>query len=323
MPVRVSPTERIRHQIDDLFAQDRELAEILEEVARLGVRLLMQTAIEAEVTEFFGRERYRGHGERIPAGKPQWALPDHHQDHDRAGDHRPAEAARHRRGVRLPALGSGVPYQRAGEPGHRRVRAGPVGPGRGGRPSRRLGRGGGDLEVDGAGSARPSRTASTAGRPGISDMSLEYLYLDGSHFRMHEGLRAEPVLAAWGITSEGRPVLIGLEPGASSRPTPGKGSWPTSWPAVCARRCWSSPTAPRSDSGGRLASPTACANVAPSTGPATSWPKCRPGTSPRSRPPTGSSSTPRTWRPPPGRAWIDRRPVGEMADRYASSYPAA
>jgi transposase-like protein len=32
---------------------------------------------------------------------------------------------------------------------------------------------------------------------------------------MHEGSRAEPVLAAWGITSEGRPVLIGLEPGSS------------------------------------------------------------------------------------------------------------
>ena len=49
----------------------------------------------------------------------------------------------------------------------------------------------------------------------LSNISLEYLYLDGSHFRMHEGSRAEPVLAAWGITTEGRPVLVGLEPGAS------------------------------------------------------------------------------------------------------------
>ena len=79
----------------------------------------------------------------------------------------------------------------------------------------------------------------------LSDISLEYLFLDGSHFRMHEGSRAEPVLAAWGITAEGRPVLVGLEPGASrSRPTPGKDSW-TAWSAaVCAPRCWSSPTAP-------------------------------------------------------------------------------
>ena len=36
------PTERIRAHIDELFAADRPLPEILEEVARLGARLLMQ-----------------------------------------------------------------------------------------------------------------------------------------------------------------------------------------------------------------------------------------------------------------------------------------
>jgi putative transposase len=59
VPVRVSPTDRIRHHIDDLFAQDRPLPEILEEVARLGAQLLMQAALEAEVTEFLGRDRYQ------------------------------------------------------------------------------------------------------------------------------------------------------------------------------------------------------------------------------------------------------------------------
>jgi putative transposase len=58
VPVRVSPTDRIRRHIDDLFAQDRPLPEILEEVARLGAQLLMQAALEAEVTEFLGRDRY-------------------------------------------------------------------------------------------------------------------------------------------------------------------------------------------------------------------------------------------------------------------------
>jgi putative transposase len=57
--VRVSPTERIRARIDELFGQDRELPEILEEVARLGAQLLMQAALEAEVTEFLGRDRYQ------------------------------------------------------------------------------------------------------------------------------------------------------------------------------------------------------------------------------------------------------------------------
>ncbi len=59
MPVRVSATDRIRTKIDALFAEDRELPEILEEVARLGAQLLMQAALEAEVTEFIGRERYQ------------------------------------------------------------------------------------------------------------------------------------------------------------------------------------------------------------------------------------------------------------------------
>ena len=51
-----------RAEIDDLFGSERELGDVLEEVARLGVRLLTQTAIETEVTEFPGRERY-SHGE--------------------------------------------------------------------------------------------------------------------------------------------------------------------------------------------------------------------------------------------------------------------
>jgi len=59
VPVRVSATDRIRSKIDALFAEDRELPEILEEVARLGAQLLMQAALEAEITEFLGRGRYQ------------------------------------------------------------------------------------------------------------------------------------------------------------------------------------------------------------------------------------------------------------------------
>ncbi|AGP63664.1 transposase, mutator type [Mycobacterium intracellulare subsp. yongonense 05-1390] len=59
MPARVSPTDRVRAKIDELFASDRELPEILEEVARLGAQLLMQAALKAEVTEFLGRDRYQ------------------------------------------------------------------------------------------------------------------------------------------------------------------------------------------------------------------------------------------------------------------------
>jgi hypothetical protein len=39
--------ERARAEIDERFASDRDLASMLEDVARLTVRLLMQTALEA------------------------------------------------------------------------------------------------------------------------------------------------------------------------------------------------------------------------------------------------------------------------------------
>jgi putative transposase len=56
---RVSPSEKIRARIDALFAGSRELVEIIEDVARLGAQLIIQTAVEAEVTEFLGRARYQ------------------------------------------------------------------------------------------------------------------------------------------------------------------------------------------------------------------------------------------------------------------------
>ena len=59
MSNRVSPTERIRAEIDALFDGSRELGEVMEEVARLGARLIIQTAMEAEVDVFLGRDRYQ------------------------------------------------------------------------------------------------------------------------------------------------------------------------------------------------------------------------------------------------------------------------
>jgi len=44
-------------------------------------------------------------------------------------------------------------------------------------------------------------------------VKLDYLFLDAGFFRMHSGSPAEPVLAAWGITTGGKPAFIGLGPG--------------------------------------------------------------------------------------------------------------
>jgi len=66
---RVSPTERVRADIDQLFASERDLGDVLEEVARLGVRLLMQTALELRSPSSWGRERY-ARGDRAHEGSP-------------------------------------------------------------------------------------------------------------------------------------------------------------------------------------------------------------------------------------------------------------
>jgi len=57
--VRVSPTEKIRAEIDALFGGERELGEVIEDIARLGARLIIQSALEAEVEVFLGRARYQ------------------------------------------------------------------------------------------------------------------------------------------------------------------------------------------------------------------------------------------------------------------------
>jgi len=54
---RVSPAERLRVQIDEVFVGGHDLVRAVEEVARLGAQLL-QSAVEAEVAAFLGRDRY-------------------------------------------------------------------------------------------------------------------------------------------------------------------------------------------------------------------------------------------------------------------------
>ena len=58
MAPRVSPTEVIRAQIHDLFSSEGDLLSVLEQVARLSVRLTFQSVVEEVVCDELGRERY-------------------------------------------------------------------------------------------------------------------------------------------------------------------------------------------------------------------------------------------------------------------------
>ena len=208
---RVSPTERIRADIDGLFSSQRDLAEVLEEVGRMATRLVMQAAIEAEVTEFLGRDRY-ARGERTREGSRNGYAPVTVKT--TAG---PVELSRPKlRGTddafasRL--FGKGVTKTNALES---LVIAGYV-----------RGLSNRDIEatLSDALGEEAALSRSTVNRvcqtikdefdawvsQTLKDVELEYLYVDASHFRYHQGARAEPVLCAWGITTDGKPVFLAL-----------------------------------------------------------------------------------------------------------------
>jgi putative transposase len=52
----------------------------------------------------------------------------------------------------------------------------------------------------------------------LSDVELDHLFVDASHFKMHDGARSEPVLVAYGITTTGDPVFLHLD-GVSAEST--------------------------------------------------------------------------------------------------------
>src|SRR3954465_6500841 len=55
---KVVPSERFRRELDDVLAGVEGEADPLERIGRLGARLILQQALEDELTEFLGRARY-------------------------------------------------------------------------------------------------------------------------------------------------------------------------------------------------------------------------------------------------------------------------
>jgi putative transposase len=217
---RVSPMDRVRADIDQLFASERPLTEILEDVGRLGVRLLFQTAVEAEVEAFLDRGRYQRRDEDSPSGSRNGYQPpstvkttmgpvELQRPKLRDTDERFCSAL----------FGSGVTRTNALEA---LVISGWV-------------RGLSDRDIEAALGevlgAEAALSRSTVSRicqairdefaawssRRLDEVTLDYLFLDASNFKMHPNAPAEPVLAAWGIDTAGKPVFIGLAPaGAES-----------------------------------------------------------------------------------------------------------
>src|SRR3954466_6763773 len=55
---KVVPSERFRREFDELLADVDAEADPIERIGRLGARLILQQALEDEVSEFLGRARY-------------------------------------------------------------------------------------------------------------------------------------------------------------------------------------------------------------------------------------------------------------------------
>jgi putative transposase len=216
---RVSPTDRLRREIDEVFASGVDLAGAVEQVARLGAQLLLQAALEAEVTTFLGRDRYErtATAEDGRAGMRNGYCPTTVKT--TAGPvtlQRPKLRGTTER-FASQLFGVGVTRTNALES---LVIAGFV-------------RGLSVRDVEAALLDALGETAtvskSTVSRVceqikdefeawssrRLDDVTLDYLFLDGSHFKYHANAGAEPVLAAWGIDTDGKPVFIGLDAASS------------------------------------------------------------------------------------------------------------
>jgi len=216
MPRRVSPIESVRADIDEVFGSGRPIEECLEELMRHSVRLVLQQVLEDEVTVWLGRSwnsrseperagQRNGRGDltiKTTAGPVELKRPKLRNTTERFASQ---------------LLGKGV------------VRSAPL-------EALVISawvRGLSDRDIEallgealGPEAALSKSTASricahlktefeTFRNRDLSGIELDYLFLDGSHFKMHDGTKAEPIMVAYGITTVGRPVLVAVEPAAA------------------------------------------------------------------------------------------------------------
>src|SRR5450755_771148 len=215
---KVVPSERLRRELDDVLSGIGEEQDPVEAVARLGARLILQQALEDEVTDFVGRARYErveGQGEVIY--RNGFAEPS--TVRTTSGPtviERPRVRDATRVGFESEVLGKGVARTHALEAlivcsflrglSVRDVEAA-------------LEECFGEQVIGKSTVARvckdtAARYAAWCERD-LSEHDLVYLYLDAIYLKLRpDDEPAEGVLVAWGITLEGRKVLLGLQLGS-------------------------------------------------------------------------------------------------------------
>jgi transposase-like protein len=213
VPSRIPASERTSQKLDELLTQGVAEGDARAELIKLAVRKIVEEALEAEVAEAVGRDYYEN-GAAPGAG---------YRNGYRRGRRRTAEGP----------IEYGVPQvaDRA-EPFVSRVRARVAG--RTAELERLAiemfarGLSTRDIEAafrDDTGASVLSRTAVSQvterlwqeyeafATRDLSEFAVAYFFVDGVAERLHAGMPREAVLCAWGITEDGRKVLLHLAPG--------------------------------------------------------------------------------------------------------------
>jgi len=215
---KVVPSERLRRELDDVLAGIDQEQDPIEAVARLGARLILQQALEDEVTGFLGRARYeRADGGEEVIYRNGFAEPS--TVRTTSGPtviERPRIRNASSVGFESQVLGKGVARTHALEAlvicsflrglSVRDVEAA-------------LQECFGEQVIGKSTVARvckdvAARYAAWCERD-LCEHDLVYLYLDAIYLKLRPTDEpAEGVLVAWGITLEGQKVLLGLQLGS-------------------------------------------------------------------------------------------------------------
>lgn len=215
---KVVPSERLRRELDDVLNGIAEEQDPIEAVARLGARLILQQALEDEVSDFVGRARYqRADGGEGVIYRNGFAEPSTVRTTSGATViERPRVRNANAVGFASQVLGKGVARTHALEAlvicsflrglSVRDVEAA-------------LEETFGEQVISKSTVARvckdvAARYAAWCERD-LSVHDLVYLYLDAIYLKLRPTDEpAEGVLVAWGITLEGQKVLLGLQLGS-------------------------------------------------------------------------------------------------------------
>lgn len=212
---KVAPSERFRSELDEVLAGVDGEQDPIETVGRLGARLILQQALEDEVSEFLGRRRYERAEETVshrngyePRTVKTTAGPMRLE--------RPRVRDASRLGFESRVLGKGVARTHALES---LVISGFL-------------RGLSTRDVEAALEEvfeQPIASKSTVSRicedtreryrqwcrRRLDEHDIVYLFLDAIYLKLRpEDAPSEGVLVCWGVTLEGRKVLLGLALGS-------------------------------------------------------------------------------------------------------------